>query len=222
MPLTYVPSRRIAVFDFEAAAAIGRSGVPRLDRIVLEQVDVGLGRAAEHGRVVEQDELLAGERAFPHQQPGGFRPAFDEPDEQADEAADRREADGAAVRGLAVGGDEHDADRVEQQPADEPAEHGADDAVENHLAFAQGDALPHAGRNGGDAPGGGAAHHQDQQRETGRHGARLRIFPKTQRRFRSSAPNTISGGNQRDQSADETDAQPDGTAFQGPQQSCGR
>src|SRR5262245_39401622 len=49
--------RRVAVLDLVAASEIVDQGVPRLDIGVLEQVDVGLGRGAQDGRVTVNDEL---------------------------------------------------------------------------------------------------------------------------------------------------------------------
>ena len=88
-----------------------------LDRLVLEEINVGLGRASQDRRVAEDDELFTRQGAGLHQQPRRLGPLLDHSDEQADHQADEGEADAPAEPGLTVGRDEDLADRVERHAA---------------------------------------------------------------------------------------------------------
>jgi hypothetical protein len=134
----------------------------RLDCRILEEIDIALGRAADHRGVSEQNELLASQRPGPHEQPRGLGPVFHQSDEQSDHQPDDRKAHAAAHRRL-VGRSQEHVDRIKEHAPQQPTQHAPDHTVDDDLAVTKCDALAKPCSNRGDGPSRPAPHHQDQE-----------------------------------------------------------
>ena len=96
--------------------------------------DIGLALGAvgqQAGELTQSGSGLRSERAFGHAEPRVAGQQFDDADHRTDEHSDDGQADHARQVGRrVVPADEDKVDRVEQQPAHQPADDAAEEAVQ--------------------------------------------------------------------------------------------